>query len=144
MTRRRRARHLIVAAVTAVALCTVAGGTAAAWQQPIGQQDTYYMPGPPPGPYTSACVVTTDYSAGSTYASRLYPWDNSVSDCLNGSTAVTYVENGVLRAGPLRTVTKNDLATSVVIADNRSLFGGNYTGCNQNNYCKSWANSWLG
>ena len=80
--------------VTALMLSVGFAPTALAWQQPVNSwSSNYYMPGPPPGSYTSACIVRGRYDTNADpnyFLSAIQIYDNSSSDCIHGKTRVVY------------------------------------------------------
>jgi hypothetical protein len=84
-------RKLLLGLLTLVltlGVFAVAPSPAGAWNASTDTDYTYYAPGPPPGSYLTACVVTTRYSDSGDYG-RITAYDNASSDCYWACVQVT-------------------------------------------------------
>jgi hypothetical protein len=121
-------------------LTSPAGATS--WVSPFNTLETYYMPGPPPGGYLSACAVTTENGAvGSTAISNIQGYYNSDSSCYFFQTSVVY-NNGGPKAGPYLYSYYNGFAQSPAPGAYSDI-GGNFNACNTADYCLSWSTTWI-
>jgi hypothetical protein len=114
---------------------------ALAWGgHPLNTNVYYYMPGPPPGSWLTACLVRsqlTQYYYGD--FATLLPYDDSTSDCYNGrATIVTYNQSTQqLEQGPADNCLANQICVSQG-AMGQPVFGAHYAAMNIAWYLEAW------
>lgn len=138
----RWSRRVIVVGALLVAPLALMASPAGAWTSPYNTPETYYMPGPPPGSYLSACAVTTLNGAnGSTAISYIEGEYNSYSLCYFIQTQVVYYNGGPV-GGPWNYGYYNDYVQSLAPGPYSDI-GGNFNACNVYSYCQEWSTSWI-
>jgi len=143
MTGRKLAWALAIGSTTC-ALVVGAPGTGGAWYSKLNRTVKYYVPGPPPGSYLSACLVRSSngVTGSSPYASINPIYNKNTSRCTSADVQVVYDINGSLEAGQLVPASANQTATSTG-PYGAGLVAGSFTACNVYGYCASWSTSWI-
>ena len=113
------------------------------WNQVYGRYDTFYMPGPPPGSYLSACIVTTEFDHVGSSASYTRNYTSAYSSCFSSSAQVVFNVSGSLYNGPFQVAPKNQYAFSNSGVFDDGLVGSNWAGCNVYLYCIYWPTSYI-
>lgn len=142
MRRKLAARLGCVAAI----LFAVIGSAppAHAWQANVNEVHTYYVPGPPPGSYLSACYVDSVNGVFGRPFAQLQTYDNAWSDCMIGAVTVVYLRDGVLLNGPKVPDTPGGRAGVSTAPHPGSLVGANFEACNLYWSCWYWQTSPFG
>lgn len=118
---------------------------AAAWYAPLNTAETYYMPGPPPGPYLSGCMTTTaNGNAFGLAFTQMRLYYNAYSNCAGGYTWVVYDYNGSLYSGPSAPLLGTSANQSTATLEGSSVVAGVFGACNDSypaEYCVKWETS---
>lgn len=136
----------ICAVTIALSLSSVAGAFTTSWVSPFNVQETYYMPGPPPGTYQygGGCLAGSLNGGGTNFAEAyLYPWNNVYSICTWGVAQVVFAQGGSVFNGPATPAGRNLRSFSAVGGTGVADIGGNFGACSTNGLCRSWQTSWI-
>lgn len=120
---------------------TSAGATT--WISPFDQVEGYYMPGPPPGGYLSACYVQSmNGSNGPGPIAYLNPQKTVYSNCSGGHVAVFFqIPGGIGESASLYVAP--DTGLTIAGPDGDGDIGGAFNACNTSGYCLAWATTWI-
>lgn len=117
---------------------------ASTWVSGFNDYVGYYMPGPPPGSYLSACYVVSENGvdlSGSPQAS-INPQSDSYSACSGGyASAVFQIPGGIGESASTYTP-----ANGTAVAwgpEGDADIGAVFAACNIYGYCLSWGTTWI-
>jgi len=116
---------------------------AEAWTSPANTWENYYMPGPPPGSYLSACNVSTiNGESGDVAYGAIEPFNNAYSACDYGAVQVVWDDSGTPVGGVITTGPVNTVFDATGPSGYYDI-GANFGACNIYNLCDYWSTSWI-
>lgn len=139
----KRAMLLMLTATFAATIGVQGSASATTWVSPFDQVEGYYMPGPPPGGYLSACYVQSmNGSNGPGPIAMLNPQNTTYSSCSGGHVAVFFqIPGGIGESASL--YVKPNTGLTVAGPDGDGDIGGAFNACNIYAYCLAWDTTWI-
>lgn len=100
----KRRLHTAVGLVISFALVTLnptaAGAIGPTWTNPPNATAVYYMPGPPPGSYLTACIVdSANVKTPAKDWGEQIVTDDAISDCWWGGVESTFIQGDTWATG---------------------------------------------
>lgn len=139
----KRAAVSVLMVTLAATIALQGSASATTWVSPFDKVEGYYMPGPPPGGYLSACYVQSmNGSNGPGPIAYLNPQKTAVSSCSGGHVAVFFqIPGGIGESASLYVAP--DTGLTIAGPDGDGDIGGAFNACNIYAYCLAWDTTWI-